>query len=124
MEIKLNIYRADNKAEVEKTYTINGYDLMMGTVDDFVNIIDLEKLHDNVALAGMIVSAYKELVPLIMDVFPELTEEEYRRVKTSELIEVIKQIGSAIVESMGVHLPQGNQTASMMTSQLQRSSTM
>lgn len=124
MEIKLNIYRADNKAEVEKTYTVNGYDLMMGTVDDFVNIIDLEKLHDNTALVGMIVNAYKELVPLVMDVFPELTEEEYRRIKTSELIEVIKQIGTAIVESMGVHLPQGNQTASMMTSQLQRSSTM
>ena len=44
--IKLNIYKADVKNEIEKTYEVEGYDLMFGTVEDFIGVIDLEKMND------------------------------------------------------------------------------
>ena len=47
--IKLNIY-GDNK-EIVKTYETDSYDLMFGTVEDFVSIIDFDKVDDQTELA-------------------------------------------------------------------------
>ena len=39
MELKLNIY---NKKEIVKTYTAETYDLMFGTVEDLIDLINLD----------------------------------------------------------------------------------
>lgn len=96
MEIKLNIYKGK---KIEKTHTVDGYDLMFGTVEDFVNIIDIDKLDDTKALAVMIVKGFSQLKPLFLDIFPELTEEELKRTKVLDLVDTIMQIGQAIGES-------------------------
>jgi hypothetical protein len=100
--IKLNIYKEGNKNEVEKTYTAESYELMMGTVEDIVGIIDLEKIDDDKEIAKMILKGYGQIKPLLIDVFPGLTEDEIRRVKVPELVPVIIGIGKAALESMTV----------------------
>jgi hypothetical protein len=99
-EIKLNIYKADKKNEVEKTYTTEGYDLMLGTVEDFMQIIDVEKMTDNKAITRMVLQGYSQLKPLVKDVFPQLTDDEYKRIKVNELIRMFIQLGTAVVESL------------------------
>ena len=44
MAITLKIYEKEDKHKVEKTYTAQGYDLMLGTVEEFMRIIDIDKL--------------------------------------------------------------------------------
>lgn len=105
--IALNIYKADNKQEIEKTYTVEGYELMLGTVEDFIGIIDIEKLADNIEAAKMLLKCYKQLIPLLKDIFPEVTDAELKRVKVNELVETFKQVGAAIIEGFGV-LKTGN----------------
>ena len=80
-EITLNIYRVDNKQEIEKTYTVNSIDLMFGTVEDILNVVDIDKLNDNTAIAGMIVKGWAQLKPFLKDIFPGLTDDEIKRVK-------------------------------------------
>lgn len=99
-EITLNVYKAENKNEVEKTYTANGYDLMLGTVEDFMNILDLDKMGDQIEVAKMVVKGYGQIKPLLKDVFPELTDEELKRIKVPELVQTIVQIGLSIVDSL------------------------
>lgn len=106
MEIKLNIY---NGKEVTKTYTAEGYDLMMGTIEDFMDIIDIEKLHDTAAVAKMVMKGYAQIKPLMKDIFPGLTDEEFRGIKLTELVQVIAQIGAAVINNLGI-LKQGNST--------------
>ena len=106
-EIRLNIYKQNNKNEVEKTYIANGYDLMLGTVEDFVNIIDVDKLHDQKAVIQMVINGYNQIKPLLKDVFPEITDDEFKRVKVKDLALTIVQIGTAAVESFNI-LKQGN----------------
>ena len=106
-QIKLNIYKGTNKKEIEKTYTVEGYDLMLGTIDDFLAIFDPEKLDNNIEIAKMIVKAYGQVKPLIMDVFPELTDEEFRNIKINDLVLLIGQLGTAVVESFD-ELRKGN----------------
>ena len=98
--ITLNVRSASEKSEVAKTISINGYDLMIGTVDDFMDIIDLDKIDDEKEVIKMVLKSYKQIKPLIMDIFPELTEEDYRNVSVADLVAVIPQIGLSIIENI------------------------
>lgn len=98
--IKLDIYSEKDKKKVEKTYTADGYDLMLGTVEDFMEIIDLDKLDDNMEVAKMVVKAYGKIKPLLKDIFPELTDSEFKRVKVPDLVLTIIQLGNAVLESL------------------------
>jgi len=106
-QISLNIYKADNKKEIEKTYTADGYDLMLGTVEDFMNIIDVDKLNDNLAVMKMLQGGYNQIKPLLKDIFPELTDDEFKRVKVNDLVYTIKDIGASIIDGLDI-LKKGN----------------
>jgi len=107
MEIKLNIYSATEKGKIEKTYTAQGYDLMLGTIDDLVNIIDLDKIEDEKAVAGMIIKGYKQIKPLLHDVFGA-TEEELNRTRVADIIPAIINICRASLESFDILKKQKN----------------
>ena len=100
--ITLKITSKEDKKKVDKIYTAEGYDLMLGTVEDFMNIIDIDKLGNNIELAKMVLKGYGQLKPLIMDIFPELTDEEYRRIKVNDLIATVSQIGKSVLENLDI----------------------
>lgn len=100
--LKLNIYKTENKNEIEKTYTAEGYDLMLGTVEDFMDIIDIDKMGNDREVALMVVKCYKKLKPLLLDIFPGISDEELQRVKVSELIPLFVDVAKSVVDSLGV----------------------
>jgi hypothetical protein len=100
--ISLKITSKEDKKKVDKFYTAEGYDLMLGTVEDFMDIIDIDKLGNNIELAKMVLKGYGQLKPLIMDIFPELTDEEYRRIKVNDLIATVSQIGKSVLENLDI----------------------
>lgn len=100
--ISLKITSKEDKKKVEKFYTAEGYDLMLGTVEDFMDIIDIDKLGNNIELAKMVLKGYGQLKPLIMDIFPELTDDEYRRIKVNDLIATVSQIGKSVLENLDI----------------------
>ena len=46
-EITLNIYGNGGRKAPTKVLSCDGYDLMLGTVEDFMDIIDLDKIDDD-----------------------------------------------------------------------------
>lgn len=98
--LTLNIYKADNHNEVEKTYKAESYDLMLGTVEDLIQLIDVDKMTDNIAIASMVVKGYSKLKPFIKDVFQGVTDDELNRVKVKELIPTFIQIFKQIVDDL------------------------
>lgn len=99
-QITLNIYGKDKKT-VEKTYTAEGYDLMMGTLEDFVQIIDIDKAANEADVAKMIMGAYGQIKLLIRDVFGDgPTEEEWRSVKFNDVIATVMQIATAVLDNL------------------------
>ena len=107
MELRLNIYSKEDKGKIEKTYTAEGYDLMLGTIDDLVAVIDLDKIDDEKAVAGMLIKGYKQIKPLLHDVFGA-TSEELNRTKVSDLIPLIIDICRASLESFDILKKQKN----------------
>lgn len=101
-DITLNVYKADNKKEIEKKYTVESVDLMFGTVEDILGVIDVDKLNDNTAVATMIVKGWGQLKPFLKDIFPGLTDEEIKRIKINEMIPLFSEIFRAIGENINV----------------------
>ena len=99
-EIKLNIYKEGNKKEVEKTYEADTYELMLGTVEDLMAIIDVDKMNDKMEITKMVMSGFNQLKPLIKDIFAGITDEELKRVKVKELIPMFYAVGVSIVEDL------------------------
>lgn len=100
--MKLNIYgKVDGVKQIVKTYEASTYDLMYGTVEDFLNLIDVqdikilksETVEENqiLGIAEIVRGCFDQIAPLIMDVFEGLTVEELRNTKVSELITVLQE---------------------------------
>ena len=98
--LTLNIYKAENHNEVEKAYTAESYDLMLGTVEDLIQLIDVDKMTDNLAVASMVVKGYSKLKPFIKDIFQGVTDDELNRVKVKELIPTFIQVFKQIVDDI------------------------
>lgn len=98
--MKLNIYK--NQREIEKTYEIDHYDIMYGTIEDALAIFDeIEDLHDNMQIFKVIQKNRAKLNDLLKDIFPELTDDELRRIKLKELVPVFMGLFAYIQKSFG-----------------------
>ena len=95
MDLKLNIYE---KRKVIKTYTAETYDLMFGTVEDLLDVIDIDNIQaDNrtellKAVAKVLAHSMDIVKPLLKDVFEGLTDEELRNTKISEIVDALSNI--------------------------------
>lgn len=106
MEMKLNIYK---KGEIVKTYTASEFDLMWGTVEDLLNVIDVDKLDDAVAIGKAVISVLPQVKPLLKQIFPGITDTEIRNTKTKELVGVfIKAFTYALSEIGSLDDKSGN----------------
>lgn len=103
-DITLNIY-GKNK-QIIKTLEADGYDLMMGTVEDFISIIDLDKANDPIAVARMLGAGYEQIKPLLRDIFPDMTDEDFRGVRLTDLVGTAMQICTSVVK--GIRLTSTN----------------
>lgn len=86
--MKLNIYK--NQREVEKTYEVDAYDIMYGTVQDVLEVLDsgMDNLNDNAQVMKVIADNRGKLEDLLLDIFGSegLTKDELRRIKLKELV--------------------------------------
>lgn len=95
MDLKLNIYE---KRKIIKTYTAETYDLMFGTVEDLLDVMDIDNIQaDNrtellKAVAKVLAHSMDIVKPLLKDVFEGLTDEELRNTKISEIVDALSNI--------------------------------
>ena len=98
--LSLNIYAADDRNKIEKTYTAESYDLMFGTVEDLMQLIDLDKMEDNFEVTKLVVTSFGKLKPFIKDVFTGVTNDELKRVKVKELIPTFIDIFKSCLDGL------------------------
>lgn len=107
MDLKLNIYE---KKKVVKTYTAETYDLMFGTVEDLLDVIDIDNIQAGdrtellKAIAKVLARSMDIVKPLLKDIFEGLTDEELRNTTLKNIIDVLAEV---IAYSIN-HLTKGN----------------
>lgn len=98
--LKINVYRADDHAAVEKTYEADTFSIMFGTLEDFMQIINFENIKNRQEIAANALRAFGSLRPLLKDVFPGITDEELSRTKVTELLPLFGDIFEQAVEEL------------------------
>ena len=97
--MRLDIYK--NQKEIEKTYEIEAYDLMYGTVEDMFNILESVSDGSDDDWTQAIMKNRGVLNNLIRDVFPEITDEELRKIKVKDLIPFFIDLFGFVNKSFG-----------------------
>lgn len=103
--MKLNIYE---KKQIVKTYEVNSYDLMFGTVEDVANAINLDELKSGTdaeimkMVIKLISSSMGTIKQLMMDIFDGLTEDELKKVKVSEMALVIVEVVTFTIQQLNM----------------------
>lgn len=98
--MKLNVYK--NQNEVEKTYEVDAYDIMYGTVEDVFDILEgVENTNDTSEILAVINKNRDKLNDLLLDIFGAegLTKEELRKVKVKEIVPVFIDLFRYVQES-------------------------
>jgi hypothetical protein len=114
-EIKLNIYRRDPETKrrvIDRVVTAETAFIPFGPVQDIMEAIDVEAVIEMMsgkevdkaaivtALAPAIMGAMKEITPILLDTFQDVTEDEIRMCDTAEICRVIIDILAMAVGTM------------------------
>lgn len=84
-----------------KTYTTDSIDISFGTMEDIINVLDFDNLNDTNQIGVAVLKASKQIKPFLKELFPEVTDEELRTVKTSNIIDIFKRIYKYATEELG-----------------------
>ena len=99
MQLVLNVYDPKTKL-IARQYTAETVDIMFGTIEDLIDIIDVEKLNDNMEWAKVIALSLKKLKPLLKEVFTGVTDEELKNTKITELVPLFVNIFSYMMSEI------------------------
>ena len=91
MQLLLNIYDKNN-TNVAKQYKAEEVNILFGTIEDLIDVIDEDNLKDNTELAKVIIKSMKKLKPILRQVFIGVTDEELKFTRTNELVPLLMQI--------------------------------
>lgn len=101
--MKLNVYA--NQKKIEKTYEVDTYDILYGTVEDILGILDeVEDMKTESEILKVVQRNIKKLNALLLDIFGDqgLTEEELRDVKIKELVPLFLDLFVYVRDSFGI----------------------
>lgn len=101
----LKIY--ENK-KVVKTYDVDTYDLMFGTLEDVAGAINLDKLQTGsnaeiIKTAGdFVIHSMGTVKNLLKDIFPGLTDAEIRGAKLSDIAAVLVDVIKYTIQQLNI----------------------
>ena len=96
-DLKLNIY--DGKS-IEKTYVAEEIDIMFGTVEDLLDVIDFDNLSDEKEVVKVVIKTLNNLKPFLKQIFDGLTDDEIKRTKVKELVPLFVDIVTYTMEEL------------------------
>lgn len=106
--LKLDVYKYDaetgrtSQTEVEKTVTAETYDLMFGTVEDILGLLDaIGDTSDADAVLKAISVNWEKLCILLLDVFPQMTRDDLRNIKVRDVVPVIIDLFKYVANGFG-----------------------
>jgi len=89
--MKLNIYDQTGK-NVERVAEGEMYDIMFGTIENIIDILNLDDASSDTDILKKIYAAYKDLRVILSGFFCDISEDEWKRVKVKELLPVVLEI--------------------------------
>ena len=99
MDIKLNVYNEDMKT-VKKECAASMVKVPFGLIRKLMNLFKVENLQDTTQILDIIMTSWEDVIKLLGRIFPDVTEEEWDYVDTSELMRVILSLVKYVFAEM------------------------
>ena len=97
--IELKTYKSQN--EVEKVFRVEEFDLMLGSIEDVLELFDeIEETSDMGAIATAVIKNRGILYNLVLGIFPDMTREDLKKIKVRELLPFFLQVLDYIRETL------------------------
>lgn len=103
--MKLNIYE---KRKVVKTYEVDTYDLMFGTIEDVADAIKLDELKTGsdteiIKMVGnLVLTSMDTIKNLLKDIFEGITDEEIKKTKVNEIAVVLVDVVQFTIAQLNI----------------------
>ena len=85
----------------DKTYTADTLDVSFGVIEDIIDVLDFDSLDDIKQVGVAVLKCSKQLKPFLKEVFEGVTDEELRTVKSSNIVQIFKDIYVYITQEIG-----------------------
>lgn len=85
--LKLNVY--DNDGNVIKTSEAQPIDFKFGTIRSLMKLLNVDNINDTTELLKAVYGAWDQVISILSQCFPDITDEEWDNVKVGELIPVL-----------------------------------
>lgn len=89
-DLILNVYDDENK--IVKTSKAELVELKFGSIRRLMKLLNIDNIDDTAELLKTVYGAWDQLTKILNSCFPDMTEEDWDNVKTSELIPVLMMI--------------------------------
>ena len=104
MSLRLPIYR---NGVIEKTYEVENFRIPYGVIQDVLHLVEVDKLNDEMAIAGMLLEAFDLFDPLLKDLFPGLTDDDLRHADFVDIGLVFTGVARYAIEKLSKGLKRG-----------------
>lgn len=84
-----------------KTYTADTLDVSFGVIEDIIDVLEFDSLDDIRQVGVAVLKCSKQLKPFLKEVFEGVTDEELRTVKSSNIVQIFKDIYVYITQELG-----------------------
>lgn len=101
MQYVLKIYDKSHR-KIARIVKADEFDLFYGTVETVVEIIDIEKVNNNFDVIKIVLNAKDEIINLLKDIFPDVSDEEWKCVKVKDIVAVLLQIIKSTVTGINL----------------------
>lgn len=89
---KLTLQVKDKKGEVIKVVEANTFDIYFSTIDNLMQLLDINEDISSFALLKKISTAWGEVTSLLGEIFPDMTDEDWKFVRINDLVPIVLQV--------------------------------
>ena len=98
MELKLKIYDENN--EVKREVKAEFVDIKTGTIRRMMRLLKIDDVDNTAELFKLVSQVWDELVKVLDQIFPDVTEEEWDYVSLSDLMPIVINVLKASFTQM------------------------
>lgn len=89
-DLKINVY--DDENNVIKTSEAKLVDLKFGVIRKLMKLLNVDNIDNTVELLKTVYGAWEQIINILNNCFPDMTDDDWDNVKASELLPVFVMI--------------------------------
>lgn len=89
---KIMLQIRNREGEVTRTAEAKAFDIRFGTIDHLMELMDIDENTTSFDMLKKVSTAWTEVVSLLGEIFPDVTEAEWADIRLNDLVPTVFQV--------------------------------